>query len=319
MDGFLMSDKRRNEYDVTDRIRTTQSTSVSDELLRIAKALYPNEEFGALVRAFNFTVELFHGRVAGYHACDTGYHNLQHTLEVTLAMARLMAGYVMQSRPHGKPLGGLSAKHFEFGCVCALFHDSGYFRKSNDRRALTGAVYTRVHVTRGAHLLRSKIVDFGLADFEAAVSPVLHFTGYERAVKTIRLKDPILRLIGSFLGTADILGQMADRCYLEKCQQYLFAEFEAGGVTRRLAADGKEIVVFESADDLLRKTPSFYKSALKRLDNDLGASHQYASEFFGGQNLYFDAITRNIEYAEHLKGCDRFELRRILSVPVSGK
>ncbi len=315
MDGFSMTDKRRNEYDVTDRICTTDSTSVRDELLRIAKAQYPKAEFKGLVRAFNYTVELFQGRIDGYNACDTGYHNLQHTLEVTLAMARLMAGYEMRPDADAKPYGQLSAKHFEFGCVCALFHDSGYVRKSNDRRALTGAVYTRVHVTRGVNLLRFKIADFGLADFESVVSPVLHFTGYERAVKTIRLKDPTLRLLGSLLGTADILGQMADRCYLEKCHHHLFAEFEAGGVTRRMTAEGKEVVVFESAEDLLRKTPGFYKSAMARLENDLGASHQYANEFFGGPNLYFDAISRNIEYAEHLNGCDRFELRRTLIAP----
>ena len=41
-------------------------------------------------------VAIVKAKYPGYRACDTEYHNLQHTLDVTLAMARLMDGYEVE-------------------------------------------------------------------------------------------------------------------------------------------------------------------------------------------------------------------------------
>jgi hypothetical protein len=291
---------RRSEYDVTNKVRTTDVESVSNAIELIGKALFPKSSFARMKRAFTYIEKLFAGDIDGFHGCDTGYHNLQHTLEVTLAMARITAGYLRSDRLTDTRDVTLTAKQFELGVVCALFHDSGYFRRKSDHRAGNGAVYTKVHVTRGAKLLRSKLADFGMEEFDSVVAPILHFTGYERAVATIRLKSPEYRLIGSLLGTADIMSQMADRCYLEKCAKHLYTEFVVGGVARRRTDDGQEIVLFESAEDLLRKTSGFYKGAMKRLDGDLQGVHQYVTQFFGKKNLYFDAIARNMAHVEKL-------------------
>ena len=53
----------------------------------------------------------------------------------------------------------------------------------------------------------------------------MHYTGYERPAETIRIDDTLLRRVGQMLGTADILAQMSDRCYLEKCRDRLYPEF----------------------------------------------------------------------------------------------
>jgi len=136
-----------------------------------------------------------------------------------------------------------------------------------------------------------------MEDFADVAPSILHFTGYERAVETIDLEDPMFRLIGSLLGSADIIAQMSDRCYLEKCRDRLYPEFVAGGITRKKTHNG-EVVVFESSDDLLRKTPSFYQNASRRLDQDLGGAYRYAEAHFGGGNLYMDALRQNIRFVE---------------------
>jgi hypothetical protein len=295
-EGTAVELDRRSEYDVTNKVRTTDIQSVHAAIERIGKTHFPKYSFARMKHAFAYVKKLFAGDTNEFHACDTGYHNLQHTLEVTLAMGRISAGYIAAGEGEVK----LTAKHFELGIVCALFHDSGYFRRKGDYRAGNGAVYTKVHVSRGAKLLRSKLVDFGMDEFDAVITPILHFTGYERPVATIRLKALEFRLIGSLLGTADIMSQMADRCYLEKCAKHLYTEFVVGGVARRRTNDGKEVVLFESAEDLLRKTPGFYKGAMKRLDTDLQGVHQFVNHYFGKKNLYFEAITRNIEHVERM-------------------
>jgi len=82
---------RRNDYDVTNRVNTTDPASVNGEVNRIFFELYPNASTHVINRCFRDLTRLQAGEYPGYHACDTEYHNLQHSLDVTLAMARLMA------------------------------------------------------------------------------------------------------------------------------------------------------------------------------------------------------------------------------------
>ena len=83
---------RRSEFDVTNRINTTDPVCVSLEIARIFRAVYSRPPAPALARAFEDLVRLYRGEYPGYVGCDTQYHDLQHVLEVTLAMARLVYG-----------------------------------------------------------------------------------------------------------------------------------------------------------------------------------------------------------------------------------
>ena len=301
---------RRSDFDVTNRINTTDPVCVKLEVARIYRSLYKVES-PALNRAFDDLVRLYYGEYPGYQRCDTHYHDLQHVLDVTLAMARLLDGYE-RSRGDGPHI---DRELYQLGVICALFHDCGYIRRANDTKHANGAAYTATHVSRGGKFLKGYLPEIGLEKFADVAGLVLHFTGYERAVETIKLPDPIFKLVGSLLGSADIIAQMSDRCYLEKCRDRLYPEFVAGGITHKKTVKG-EVVVFASADDLLRKTPSFYQNASKRLDKDLGGAYQYAQAHFGGQNLYMDALKQNIRFVERAVGNGEIPLRRVPPVTV---
>lgn len=69
-------------------------------------------------------------------------------------------------------------------------------------------------------------------------------------------------------------------------------------------------MLFESAEDLLRKTPGFYRNASQRLDVDLGGAYRFAQTHFGGQNLYMDALKQNIRFVEKSTEGGEIALRR---------
>ena len=48
------------------------------------------------------------------------------------------------------------------------------------------------------------------------------------------------------------------------------------------------------------KTPKFFQSASRRLDLDLGACYTYAQQHFGGQNLYLEELSKNIQFAQEI-------------------
>jgi hypothetical protein len=287
---------RRSNYDVSDSICTTDAVAVSAEVVRLFKGLY-NGEAGTepLERAFGDARRLYSGEHPHYHPCDTEYHDIQHVLDVTLAMARLMDGY---ERSRGNEEARLGRDVFVVGILAALFHDFGYLRRRNDRGHRYGAEYTLTHVSRGAAFLRVYLSGLGLGHHSRTAAMLVHYTGYERAAETIRIADSLLRRVGHMLGTADIIAQMADRCYLEKCRDRLFPEFVLGGLAGRRLASSRSLPQFASGDDLVQKTPAFYEGALKRLDLQLSRAYEYAARHFGGQNLYLEEMQKNVRYAQ---------------------
>ena len=296
---------RRSDFDVTNRINTTDPVCVKLEVIRLYRALYARNQAPMLNQSFDDVVRLYRGTFPGYTRCDTEYHDLQHILDVTLAMSRLLDGYE-RARVETPALG---ERLFQLGVICALFHDMGYIRRMNDTRHANGAEYTTTHVSRGGKFLREYLPTIGMDDYAEVAGAILHFTGYEQPVDSIKVPDPIFRIVGTLLGSADIIAQMSDRCYLEKCRERLYPEFVAGGITRRQTEAG-EVVVFESADDLIRKTPSFYKNAARRLDEDLAGAHQYVVKHFNGNNPYMEALRQNIRFIETQPGDEEVVLRR---------
>jgi len=274
---------------------------VSAEVLRLYRGLYNGTPAHAIGRAFGDMGRLYSGEHPDYLPCDTEYHDIQHVLDVTLAMARLMDGYersrkVTRSRVGDAP--ALPAACFSLGVVTALFHDFGYLRRRGDRRHRYGAEYTLTHVTRGAKHLRAYLPRVGLKRYANAGAVLVHYTGYERRAETIPLEDKVLRRVGHMLGTADIIAQMADRCYLEKCRDRLYPEFVLGGLATKKLPGGRTQILFRSGDDLVRKTPGFYMNAAKRLDLQLARAYEYAERHFEGQNLYLEEMQKNVRYAQ---------------------
>jgi hypothetical protein len=286
---------RRSDYDVTNSICTTEPATVGAEVIRVFKALYPGEQALALERAFGDAAMLYSGRHPEYHPCDTEYHDIQHVLDVTLAMARLLDGYQRGKR---KDEPDLPADLFMTGVLTALFHDVGYLRRRTDRRHRYGAEYTLTHVSRGSTFLRRYLRELGLGHRARTAATLIHFTGYERPAETIRLADTLLRRIGQMLGTADIIAQMSDRCYLEKCRDRLYPEFVLGGIAGRNIVGSRTLPVFASGEDLVHKTPTFYQNATKRLDLQLARAYEYAGKHFGGANLYLQEMQKNVRYAQ---------------------
>jgi hypothetical protein len=300
--------RRGNNFDVSNSVDVTNPVAVNDEVARIYTRLYPGCSAEAIDRAFGDLDRLYRGEFPGYHPCDTPYHDIQHVLDVTLAMARLMDGYERMEgdwKRFGSPL-------FRVGVVTALFHDVGYVRALDDTEHRNGAELTLTHVARGSRFLRSYLPSIGMGEMAEAIAALIHFTGYEIPVAKIQLPSLRYRLLGTLLGSADIIAQMADRCYLEKCRDRLYPEFVAGGIARKQLPDGSEDVVFESGDDLVMKTPKFFESAARRLDEEFGSSYHYSGRHFGGENLYVKEIHRNVRFAESIgRDQDTSALKRV--------
>ncbi len=289
-----MSDNFSNELDVAKSVKTTDAAEVKAEVESIFLNLYPDAPTDSLDIAFRDATSMYLGQFPGFLPCDTAYHDIQHVLDVTLAMARLLDGYE-RSRIGVEPI---NEDLFRLGVVTALFHDIGYLRQLSDKPVVNGAAFTMVHVSRGAQFLRDYLPQLGMKQYADVAASLIHFTGYEQQVSKIEVPGLIYRLIGNLLGSADIIAQMADRCYLEKCRDRLYPEFVHGGIARRVNPDGKEQILYASGEDLVLKTPAFYAGATKRLDVDLNKGYAYAESHFKGQNLYLEEMNKNIRFVE---------------------
>lgn len=281
---------------MTNTVNVTDPISVGGAIENIFLNLFPSAPVAALRNAMRDISRLYRGEHPDYAACDTGYHDLQHTMDVTLASARLIDGY---ERSH-KKIDSLGEELFTFGILLALFHDSGYLRKRGIEENRHGAEFTMVHVSRSEELLKKYLTQIGMGALAEQAAQVVHYTGYEIPVEQIQVQSPAYQTIGNLIASADILAQMSDRCYLEKCHDRLYTEFLLGGIARKRDEHGNEQVLFASPRDLVIKTPGFYRVAKHRLNETLNGAYRYAEKHFGGQNLYLEALERNIQFAEYV-------------------
>ncbi|MEQ1439467.1 HD domain-containing protein [Fontimonas sp. SYSU GA230001] len=297
-----MTQRRRNHYDVTDTVRISHPRDVYAAVGRLLTALYPDLPLAPLQRAFDTFSSLYAGTLPGYVGCDTWYHDAQHSLDCALAMARLLDGYEREV-PASERLGPRRAT---LGIIIALFHDAGYIRRTDDA-ARNGAEYTLTHVRRSGDFLAGFLPTVGFGAEARLASRLVHFTGYEIALDQIRVAAHKDRLLGFMLGTADILAQTADRCYLEKCRDFLFREFSLCG----LAGDGHRSI-YRSAQDLLEKTPEFNRRLWdERLDGYFQGIHRYLDAHFGGPNPYVQTIDEHLKRVARLTRQGRLgDLRR---------
>lgn len=281
--------KRRNHYDVTDQVRISHPGEVAAAVTALLAPLYPQQDLSAVHRAYDTFAQLYAGTLPGYLGCDTWYHDAQHSLDCSLAFARLLDGYE-RSVDAADQLG---SSRGVLGVIIALFHDAGYIRRDEDT-ALNGAEFTLCHVRRSGEFLSEFLPTVGFGQDVELTRHVVHFTGYEIALDQIQVANPKDRMLGFMLGTADILAQTADRCYLEKCRDYLFREFEICGLAG-MPKPGAEPPRYQTVNALLANTPDFNRHLWQdRLDGYFGSVHRYMEKHFGGRNPYVEQINKHL-------------------------
>jgi hypothetical protein len=302
-----MYDLRRNDYDVTNSVQVSSTDAVARAVRELFAAGWPGESFDRVATAFDEFERLFSGRMPGYHGVDTVYHDRQHSLDMTLAMARLLVGYEGSvDAPHR-----IGSERAIMSLVTSLFHDAGYIRECGDRVHHNGAEFTLYHVTRSARFLARFLPSIGMEAWVPISTRVVHFTGYEIKLNQIQLADARDRKCGHLLGTADLIAQMADRCYLEKCRDRLYPEFVLGGIAAALGSNGTLQVRYSSGLDLLRQTPGFVRETrAHRLDGEFERAYRFLEPLFSGRNPYLEAIDRNVEYLQRILRAERWRLLR---------
>jgi hypothetical protein len=293
---------------VTNRVNVEDPVRVRDAVMTLYAARYPGTDAAPLERAFADFQRLFEGAYPGYLACDTLYHDMRHTLDMTLAMARLIDGHERACAAADR----IGPRRAILGVVLALLHDSGYLRRASEAGVENGAVFTKIHVSRGADFVSNYLPTIGFGAEAAVAARLVHFTGYEMDIDDIRVDDPKDRVLGCMLGTADLLGQMSDRMYLEKCREFLYKEFVWGRVARERLPDGHEVVRYASPEDLIIKTPGFYEYVVRtRMTKKLGNADRYVEAHFDGPSLYQAEIDRNMDFLrETIETADFSRLRR---------
>lgn len=269
-------------------VDTRDLAEVQSEVGSIFSALFPEADSGFIVRAFGWTEQWFSGKHPGYQAIDARYHDLEHTLQGTLCLARLLRGrHFAGVRPT------LTPKMFELGLLAILMHDTGYLKRSDDRDG-TGAKYTITHVRRSGEFAKTFLEAQGYLPTDvASVQNMIRCTGVNVDLTTIPFGSELEKNIGFALGTADLLGQMAATDYVEKLP-VLYLEFAEAAKFN--GPNSPKSIAFKSAEDLMRNTPVFWeKYVWPKLNNDFGALYKFVSDPYPhGPNFYLDAVETNL-------------------------
>ena len=203
------------------------------------------ERLGALARS---TVECL-GR------SDALYHNLEHTVLVTMVGRDILRGRMMCER--------VEPADYDHLIVACLLHDIGYVRGvlkgDSETEYVVDQSGKKISLSRGAsdaslapyHIERSLL--FVRERFEN--SPTVDVDRIVRAIEFTRFPAPVARDGADvdreprLVQAADLIGQLGDPLYPRKANA-LFYEFEEIGANRQFG--------YSSPADLIEKFPAFY-------------------------------------------------------------
>ncbi|MBL8027188.1 MAG: hypothetical protein JNL74_12290 [Fibrobacteres bacterium] len=262
-------------------IDQTAIDAVHSEIIRLAEETSPGFNSDLYCRHFEKIIDLYSGRYDGYRECNTYYHDLNHTVEVALAAARTV---------HGAAVSGhiITADETLLLLIAALLHDTGYIQTIDDTEG-TGAKYATIHVKRSIDFSRSYCQTMNCEGMMADLEKMILSTELMQTPALLGFKSKTMLELANILGSADLLGQMANRCYLEKLL-FLYYEFVEGNIKG-----------YNSEKEMLEKTTKFYELVKTRLYSVLGNVQQYLDSHFQERwgidsNLYIDTVEKNIRY-----------------------
>lgn len=271
---------------LSDLVEMNSSEAVLNEVKTILHSISPDFDDSTVISAFNLTIKLFNGDYPGYRACNTEYHDIHHTIDTFLAMARLIHGAMIEDT-------AFTDRQINQGLISALLHDAGYIQEEHDREG-TGSKYTANHVQRSMDFVSKHGGELTLSGEEIkACRDMILCTDLAVDISSIDFPSPEIEILGKMLGTADLLAQMADRTYLEKLL-FLYHEFKEAKVGG-----------YEGEVDLLRKTVGFYDFIAQRLKKTLDATDRFMTSHFSARwdirtNLYHEAIEKQRNYLNQI-------------------
>ncbi|WP_300668974.1 hypothetical protein [Desulfoluna sp.] len=280
---------------ILDLVTMGSHDEVRDEVRTLFCLIWPDGDVSLLDEAWGDVARLYNGQWPGYHACDTPYHNLTHVITVTLAMARLLHGAVLDGYPVSEREGLLSI-------VAALFHDAGLIRRTEDPET-RGAELTTEHVARGMVMLGTYLRERGWGEDACGfVASLLACTELSADSFLVVFENQEQRYLGALLKAADLAGQMADMRYGEKI--LLLGE--------ELHAAEKQAFIGEKT--LLENSPAFCRRILAEMVDETGKSvlDHFQTHFrvYRGmdRNVYVDQIRGQISFLEEViaKGGDAY-------------
>jgi hypothetical protein len=187
---------------------------------------------------------------------DALYHDVEHTMLVTLAGHDILMGRMML-----RPTTATDYANFILAC---LTHDIGYVRGivqgDTDDSYVADLTGRTVRLPRGAtdaslaphHVDRSKLFASerfdGVEEIDSGrIARAIEFTRFPYT--TDSTSDELTEEEGMLLRAADLIGQLGDPNYLRKTNA-LFYEFEEIGLNKKLG--------YETPADVVYKYPQFY-------------------------------------------------------------
>jgi hypothetical protein len=183
---------------------------------------------------------------------DALYHNIEHTLLVTLAGHDILRGRSLY--------GPLTADDYAHVIIACLTHDIGYvrglFKDDDEDGFVVDAGGTKLTLPRGSsdaglmpyHVDRSKL--YVMKRIEGI--PLLNKQRIADAIEGTRFPPQEGQEFGeeaSIVRAADLIGQLGDPNYIRKANA-LYHEFEEVGMNRQLG--------YDSPADIVNRYPQFY-------------------------------------------------------------
>lgn len=273
-----------------DEVNTKDINAVCSAADRLYSAIYDDADPEFIPWACGWFRTIFAGQYRDYLPIDVPYHDREHTMQGFLCLVRLLHGrHVAGARPR------VPRETFELGVLGILLHDTGYLKHETDPEG-TGAKYTLIHVDRSKEFAAAFLREqgYGAADIKA-VQNMIQCTAVNIDMSEIPFNNAVERIVGQSLATADLLGQMSARDYVQRLPE-LYMEFRE---SYDYYGEPAQRLLYESPEKLIANTPKFWRYYVKdKLENGCQGVYRFLNDPYpDGKNEYLRRIEANVNKA----------------------
>lgn len=225
---------------------------------------------------------------------DAPYHNLEHTILVTLAGQAILCGKQLSE-------GTVSCQDWLHSIISLLCHDFGLVKGICRQDSLADHLYaTGINnelVQLPANTTDASLMPYHIDRAKQFLSeyfqnfPAINITLLQQNIELTRFpvpNDPEHQDTDSYSGlvrAADLIGQLADPNYLKK-MLFLFQEFEETGINKQFG--------YHHPDDIQKAYPNFFRTVVTPY---IQTGLHYLTFTKEGKKLIYQ-LYKNVELAE---------------------
>ncbi|HLE11727.1 MAG: hypothetical protein A2504_15485 [Bdellovibrionales bacterium RIFOXYD12_FULL_39_22] len=283
-------------------VNMDEPKKVFAEIEFLLSSISPTFPIEKITKVLEDLISLYKGEYPPYKACTRKFHDLKHSTDVSLATTRLIHAAHLDGRRF------TNAQLFST-IITSFFHDVGYIPKASEEFGTGIKLSLKIPNLSfdfiNQYLKKNNNFNLLTADDLLNIKFMLQATAFNFDATKVKFPSLEVELLAKIIGTADLLGQMADRTYIEKLLHLFDEQFQEQLIEDDEEDNNSSTPTPINELELMKQTSQFHDNLKENFGKNFSGVNKLMKLHFKDRwniddDLYDVAIANNINYLKEI-------------------